>query len=1083
MKRLLYVLFHSAASVGGCARQAAAKRGFLLLVAALLLATTSLWAQNLNVSGTVRDANNEPVVGASVVVKGSTVGVSTDASGGYTISAPADATLVFSFLGLTSKEEAVGGRGRIDITLSADDLSLDEVVVVGYGTMRKSDLTGSVSSVSSSTLQTTIMPSVDQMLSGKLAGVQVMQNTGAPGGATSIRIRGASSINNSNEPLYIVDGMRFQGSAAYSGFDWQGGSNGQTTTNPLALISPNDIESIDVLKDASAAAIYGAAGANGVIIITTKRGSQGGLSITYDGYMAAQQRSNTIDMMNLREFAQFQKDNATLINGSEAAPEYQDPSLLGEGTDWQSEVFRTALMQNHQLSVAGGNEKAQYAVSGGWTQQEGIIIGSDFSRFNVRTNIDATVNKFIKAGGSLAYTGTGETLTNNDGGDGVVLQALAMQPDIPVRGFDGDYASPSSQYGSSRYNPVWLALSRYNRMDRQRTNANLYAEATLLKDLKFRSEYGFDISNSLNTSFSPAYDFGAGLKSNNNQLRESSQSSRYWSIKNYFTYTPTFGENHSLNVMLGSETEQSEWRNSWIQKEYLSSDKVHFVTNDGDFFSNNGGKGLGRSVSFFARALYNFADRYLLTATLRADGSDKFGKNNKFGYFPSVALAWRVSNESFLKDVQQVSNLKLRVSYGQVGNSNIGSYLYGSSMQSVNLPAHLGGTGYRMQNIANPDLRWEASSQLNAGVDLGLFANRISFTADVYNKQSEGLLLQVSLPSYLGGSSWTDVQAPMVNIGQIRNRGVELSLNTQNIQTGDLRWSTSVVFSLNRNQVTALNDDAQKIYSGLAWYAKYQNITVTQVGQPIGVFYGYQTNGLFTDKNDILNSPVQIDLDGDGVNDVGERAVWPGDIKFKDLSGPDGKPDGKIDDFDQTIIGDPNPDFTYSIGNTVAYKDFELTVALSGSQGGDIFNWTHTELEGLSNIWSNQLTSAANAARVNTDDPNAPYLTNAGATVPRVTSNDNNDNRRASNRYIEDGSYLRIQNIALGYTLPASLVKRLAMQQVKVYVNLQNLYTFTKYSGFDPEIGAFNQSALLQNVDMGHYPIPRVYTVGLTIRF
>jgi TonB-linked SusC/RagA family outer membrane protein len=1059
MKKLFYILCFCAVSVIG-------------------------YAQQVTVSGTVTDATDGfPLPGVSVKVQNTTIATATDGDGKYTINAKTGDVLVFSYLGKLTQNITVSPDGRIDVTLHDDTKALDEVVVVGYGTMKKSDLTGSVASVSSKTLQTTIMPSVDQMLSGKLAGVQVTQNTGAPGGATSIRIRGASSINNSNEPLYIVDGMRFQGSAAYAGFDWQGGTNGQTTTNPLALISPNDIESIDVLKDASAAAIYGAAGANGVIIITTKRGSQGGVSITYDGYVASQQRSNTIDMMNLREFAQFQKDNAVLINGSEAAPEYQDPSLLGEGTDWQNEVFRTALMQNHQLSVTGGNEKTQYAVSGGWMQQDGIIIGSDFTRFNVRTNIDATVNKFIKVGGSLAYTNTDETLTNNDGGDGVVLQALAMQPDIPVRGFDGDYASPSSQYGTSRYNPVWLALSRYNKMERQRTTANLYAEITILKDLKFRSEYGFDISNSLNTSFSPAYDFGPGMQNNNNQIRESNQSSNYWSIKNYFTYTPSFGEKHSLNVMLGSETEQSEWRNSWIQKEHLSSDKVRFITNDGDFADNNGGKGTGRSVSFFARALYNFDDRYLLTATLRADGSDRFGRNNKFGYFPSVALAWRANNEGFLEDVRQISNLKLRVSYGQVGNSSIGAYLYGSSMQSINLPAHLGGTGYRMQNVANPDLRWEASSQLNIGIDFGLFDNRINFTVDVYNKQSEGLLLQVPLPSYLGGSDYQDVQAPMVNIGQTRNRGVEASLITQNIQNKDFHWSTNLVFSLNRNKVMALNDDAQKIYSGLAWYAKYQNITITQVGHPIGVFYGYQTNGLFTDRNDIINSPVQVDLNGDGINDTGEQAIWPGDIKFKDISGPNGKPDGKIDDFDQTIIGDPNPDFTYSIGNTFTYKNFELNVVLSGSQGGDIFNWSRTELEGMSNIWSNQLASAGNAARVNTDDMNNPYLINTGATVPRVTSNDNNDNRRASDRYIEDGSYLRIQNISLGYTLPAQWVNRLSIQQVRVYVNLQNLYTFTGYSGFDPEIGAFNQSALLQNIDWGHYPVPRIYTVGLTIRF
>jgi TonB-linked SusC/RagA family outer membrane protein len=979
-------------------------------------------------------------------------------------------------------EEPVGGRARVDVQLGENTTDIEAVVVVGYGTMKKSDLTGSVASVSGNSLRTSIASSVDQMLSGKVAGVQVTQNSGAPGAATSIRIRGTSSINNSNEPLYIVDGMRFQGSAASAGFDWQGGSNGQTTPNPLALIAPNDIESIDFLRDASSAAIYGAAGANGVVIITTKRGSSGTVSVNYDGYVAAQQRSNTVDMMDLQQFAQFQKDWAPTIQGSidgTAAPEYLDPSLLGSGTNWQDEIYRTALMQNHQVSVLGGNDKAQYSVSGGWMSQDGIIIGSDFTRFNLRVNTDVTVAKWLKVGASVAYTNTDETLTNNDGGDGVVLQALAMQPDIPVRDFNGDYAAPSSQYGSSRYNPVWLALNRYNKMERNRNTSNVYAEISILKDLKFRSEYGFDASNSLNTSFSPEYDFGPGLRNNNNQIRENTDKSNYWSIKNYLTYTPVFKEKHSINVTLGTEAEQSKYRNSWIQKEHLSSSEVHFITNDGDFNSNNGGKGMGRNVSFFGRALYNYDSRYLLTLTMRADGSDRFGRENKFGYFPSAAVAWRINNESFLKDINQISNLKLRLSYGLVGNSSIGAYLYGSSMQSVDVPANLGGTGYRMQNIANPQLAWEASSQFNGGIDLGLFDSRINFTIDLYNKQSEKLLLQVPLPSYLGGSDWADVQAPMVNIGQTRNRGVEMSLFTHNIKHSDFNWTSNVVFSLNRNEVVALNDNDQRIYSGLSWYAKYQNITLTTAGHPIGVFYGYKTAGLFKDQADIENSPIQYDPDGTGKNVVDQRTgLWPGDIKFEDING-----DGKIDANDQTIIGDPNPDFTWSFSNSFTYKGIELSIALSGSHGGDIFNYTKAVLEGMDNIWSNQAASVADAARTAIDANGYPYLVNAGTSIPRVTSNDNNDNRRASDRFIEDGTYVRIQNISLGYTLPAKWTNRIAIKQVKVYVNLQNLYTFSKYSGFDPEIGSFNQSALLQNIDQGHYPVPRVFTLGVNIGF
>jgi TonB-linked SusC/RagA family outer membrane protein len=536
--------------------------------------------------------------------------------------------------------------------------------------------------------------------------------------------------------------------------------------------------------------------------------------------------------------------------------------------------------------------------------------------------------------------------------------------------------------------------------------------------------------------------------------------------------------------MVGTEISASDWGGQQIVKQNLSTNEIHVITQDGEFVAgpSNGWKDRSTTVSAFGRLNYNYDERYLLTLTLRGDASSKFGMNHKWGYFPSTALAWRISNEDFLKDNNYLSNLKLRLGYGQVGNSNIGTYLYGSTMQSITTPF---GIAYRMRNIANPDLRWEASEQYNAGLDVGVFHERISLSVDAYQKDTKDLLLQVSVPSYLGGSGYNDVQTPMVNIGQVRNRGIDITLNTVNIEQRNFNWSSNLIFSLNRNKVIALNDDQQILYGNVDWWAEFQTATMITVGQPLGIFYGYVVDRLFTDKEDILGHALQIeDPTAPGVNLYNQNTgIYVGDIKYKDISGPGGKPDGIIDDYDQTIIGDPNPDFTFGFTNTFKIKNFEIGLSLTGSYGADILNFARFRTEGMTSIWDNQANAVTKRAQVGADANDNKYLLNPETSMPRPSTNDFNRNNRMSTRFIEDGSFLRIQNLSLAYHIPAALIKKAGIQNLKVYANVQNLYTFTNYSGYDPEVGAYNQSALLQNIDRGRYPTPRSITLGLNIGF
>lgn len=754
----------------------------ILFLIVWVLTVSVAFAQTKTVTGVVLDGahDNEPIIGAIVMVKGTTQGTVTDLDGQFVLSVAEKATLVVSSIGYRTEEVPVSGKSTVRVVLHEDTEVLDEVVVVGYGTMRKVDLTGSVGSVTGDKLKESIIVNADQMLQGRVAGVQVSANSGAPGAAASIRVRGASSINGDNEPLYIIDGIPMNGSGtSIAGFDWAGGSNGQNKVSPLAAIAPSDIVSMDVLKDASACAIYGAAGANGVVIITTKRGQEGKVNITYDGYVGVQTFAKQIPMMNLREYAAYQQELYYGGYSSNLSDAYRDLSILGEGTNWQQAITRNALMHSHQLSLTGGTKATQFAVSGGYAKQDGTIIGSQFERFSLRANVDHEFNKRVKLGGSLSYARTNEKIIQNDGVDGVLLQSLTMQPDIPVTDFNGDYSGPSTVDASTAYNPVAMALQKNNNLTRDRVMGNVYGQVNFCKEVNFRTEFSLDNNIAHNRGFVPTYQFGS-IKNDINKIFEQNDRSFYWLWKNYFSYNQTI-QKHTIGAMAGMEMSRSEWEGASLQKKNLSSNDIQVVTADGDYVTNNGWKDYSTTMSVFGRLNYNYDNRYLATVTVRGDASSKFGPNHRWGCFPSAAVAWRISSEPWMEEATAVNNLKLRFGYGQVGNSNIDNYLYGSKMTAFIMPF---GTAYRMSNFSNPDLKWEASEQFNIGLDLALFQSRIDLSVDLYNKDTKDLLLTPSVPAVLGGeSSWDGIATPMQNIGKVRNRGVDISLNTVPVQT------------------------------------------------------------------------------------------------------------------------------------------------------------------------------------------------------------------------------------------------------------------------------------------------------------
>ena len=1081
------------------------KQKFVTFMLALL-ATAALFAQNKTVTGVVTD-NVGPVIGASVMEKGTGNGVITDLDGRYEITVKPGATLVFSSIGYATQEIAVGSQSVINVQFSEDAEFLDEVVVVGYGTMKRSDLSGASVSMKEEDLKGSIISSLDQSLQGRAAGVSAVQTSGAPGSSSSIRVRGQATVNANAEPLYVIDGVIIQGggnSAADFGLGGALGNGKVSTISPLSTINPADIVSMEILKDASATAIYGAQGANGVVLITTKHGKAGDAKFSYDGMVAVSRQTTRIDMMDLREYAEYYNDLVEL-GMAEKNAWYADPSLLGKGTNWQDEVFRTALQHQHQLSATGGSDKVQYYVSGSYMNQEGTIIGSNFDRLSFRTNVDAQLKEWLKLGVNATYAITNDNIKLADGQEGVIFYSLSTLPDIPVYDIDGNYATTVRE-GYTSVNPVAMSVLDENLLKRQKLTGNVYLELTPIKHFAFRSEVGFDFSHSEATTYKPMVNLG-GWQRGSNSMRSQRNASTYWSLKNYLTYSNSIGK-HSFTAMVGQEAWESRWNYLSANNTNLPSDEIHNLSLATGSPSVGSGFGSSAMASFFTRETYNYDDRYLATYTFRYDGSSNFGPDNRWAGFHSVAGSWRFTNEKFLKDFTSRIGLnsgKLRLGWGQTGNANIGSGAWESGLTKMATGL---GDSQRPVRIANTGIHWEKQVQTNIGLDLSFLDNRINLTMDVYRKVSSDMLMEMTLPSYMGtlGNKSFRLNAPSGNFGTIENKGLEITLDTHPIDKKDFGWDSNFQISFNRNRLLALDGSANAQLPG---YGQWDDlVSVTEIGGSLYNFYGYVVEGVYKDFDDIMNSPhseafPQADENGNLVFDP-NTTVWPGDIKFKDVSGPNGEPDGVINEYDRTNIGSPLPIFTFGWTNSFRYKNFDLSIFLNGSYGNKILNYNmmgqgYNGLVHMNNPMYNQHVSVSDRARLTVIDPEKTYadggswrydvtnvkVANADTKTPRPTASDPNDNDRLSTRYIEDGSYLRIKNITLGYTFPKSLLQKAKIENVRVYCNIQNLYTFTKYTGFDPEVGASTQDkeGRTFGVDNGRYPSPMTCSFGVNITF
>jgi TonB-linked SusC/RagA family outer membrane protein len=724
----------------------------------------------ITVFGVVQDASGM-LPGVNVMVKGTTNGVVTDATGKFTITVPdGDAVLVFSSMGYTTQNLMVGNQTNIKVTLS-EGQELEEVVVIGYGNMKKSDLSGATVSVSSEKLMSSISSGLDHALIGRAAGVAGIRTSGQPGASVSIRIRGTSTLNADAEPLYVVDGVPISSSYDTPGSIGLGDlGQGKSSFSALATINPADIHSIEILKDASATAIYGSRGANGVVLITTKRGKANETRVNYEGYFGLQHQVRRLDIMNLSEFAAYQNDVAAESESRVPDPYFADPSLLGEGTDWQSAIFQTAPMQSHQLTASGGSEKAQYALGVGYFDQEGTLIGSKFRRLNARINLDSQARKWLKIGNSLALSTSKDDLGLSED---IIRNALVQAPDVPVYNLDGTYAGSAGE--GNKGNPIGKALDENHQLNRFRATGNIYADISILKGLVWRSEIGGDINYSEAKNFRPTYIYGQSVNEQNSVDRRNNKNI-FWQIKNYATYNLDLSQHH-VTAMVGHEVSEWKYETLYGYSQSLASNDIQFISlGDPKSMVAADGSGSGSMVSLFTRWNYNFKSLYFLTFTLRADGSSNFSSDNQWGYFPSVATSWRISEEQFMESIRPVvNNLKLRLGWGQNGNQNIGSFRWGASMQKVNTNL---GMGYRQQNIANPELKWETSEQTNIGLDVSFLNNRLTLAVDYYDKRSKDMLLQLPLPSYMGtsGSSAFKLQSPYVNLGEISNKGLEITL-------------------------------------------------------------------------------------------------------------------------------------------------------------------------------------------------------------------------------------------------------------------------------------------------------------------
>lgn len=986
--------------------------------------------QAKTVTGTVTDVSGEPIIGANIRIKGTTTGTITDIDGNFSIKAEPQSVIEVSYIGYLTQETVINNQKSIRFLLKEDTKTLDEVVVIGYGVQKKADLTGSVANINTEKLNTQSNANIGQALQGKIAGVDIVSQGGAPGSGTRIMVRGIGTLNNAS-PLYIVDGMYM---------------------NSIDHINPNDIASIDVLKDASSAAIYGSRAANGVIIVTTKEGSntEGKPIIDLSVNLGISTASKFLDMLDAKGWAEV----TTIARQAIGKPALDMATDLANkpDNDWQDIMFRPALMQNYNLSVKGGGKYSTYYTGLGYFNQDGIVKGTNYQRYNIQSKNDYKRGIF-SAGTNLIISFSHDKPLHQElrgGMIGTILQSvptLEKYDDTREGGYGGTY-------GDVVNIPHPLAIIDDNIMDRYNENvkifANLYAQIELFKGLKYKLNLTPDFSFERYKNYLNKYDFGLATNSIT-QLTERQRRRRNILVENLLTFDRTFGE-HKISALAGYTYQDSRFRHIQAYGEGLPQglEEIDAATTNR---SNEGNSWRSVLTSILGRVFYSYQNKYLFTATIRRDGSSKFGKNNRYGYFPSFSLGWNVAEEKFMENVHWLDQLKLRGGYGVLGNQEIDNYQYSSTITTgINYPDGNGGLlqGAFPKNFANPDIKWEETAMTNVGIDFMAFNNRLSLTADYYVKNTKDILLTVPIPISSGGAN-----DPIRNAGKIRNNGFEFNLGWMDQPNPDISYGINLIGSFNKNKVIAMGSESGSIKGG----STNQNITTseTKAGYPIGGYWLISTAGYF-------NSQEEVDAyakDGKKI----QPAAEPGDIKFVDANN-----DGVINDDDRVFQGSPFPDFTFALNGNMRYKNFDLSIGLQGVLGNKIYNATRQTLEDVTK-GSNFLASCLD------------YWTpeNKNASHPRLTWDDPNRNTRAeSDRYLENGSYLRLRSVQLGYTFPQTWFKG-AIQHARVYINAENLFTITSYSGYSPDVNADN--ANYRGFDNSIYPTNRTFMLGLNVTF
>ena len=1005
----------------------------------------------ITISGTIVDEKGETIIGASVAVQGTTLGTITNADGEYSLAnVPENSQITISFIGYQSISLPANAKALGKIVMKEDNELLDEVVVVGYGTQSKARVTGSIASIKKEQIKDMPVTSFEQAIAGQMPGVQVMQQSGTPGSGSSIKVRGASSITAGTNPLIVIDGFPM------------------TTSNTATLLNPEDIESIEVLKDASSAAIYGSRGANGVIVVTTKKGKEGKTNINAKVYFGIQKVSHKIEMMDAYEYANFMAtarnnywvdlnpgvnkptdDNSARVKKARI-PDYIASYLNGEtgliNTDWQDEIFQTAAMQQYDISVSGGNQKLSHYTSASFVSQDGIIKDSGFQRFSARSNIQAVINKRVTFDLSLApsYSKTRQISEKNHKQDGLVLLTTIANPAARAYNEDGSimYGNQielGNAWGTSVIeSPLAIAKSIKDNLHQFRMIGNANISVNILEGLNFKTHFGMEYSNQREDYFRPSY------LGNYNTKAPTQATGKYWNAQttnwineNTLNYKKDFGKHH-FDILLGLSEQKQNYLVASMGAANYPNDNVTTV-NDGTTTES-----VWTLLSYFGRINYFFQNKYLLNFSIRWDGSSRFGKNNKYGCFPAVSLGWRVKEENWLKDVDALSDLKLRVSYGKTGNFQINDYGSYSLLQANNYI--LNGAlvnGLAPATSPNPNISWEKTDQWNAGFDIAFFSSQLSFSADFYHSVTDGLLLDVPVPAASGFTS------SLQNIGKLQNRGLELSLKGDFDFSG-FKWAPAFNFSLNRNEVKGLGPNQEQIIDGNH---------ITMIGESIGNFYGYKVLGVYKSQEDLDKYPHL-------------NTAKIGTYIYEDISGPNGMPDGEITDADRTILGNYNPDYTIGLFNSFSYKNFDLSFMIQCVQGFEIFNSAKTFLlngegwgNGAKDLYKNFFSES---------NPNGKYARPSVATADKLYEK--------SSYMVEDGSFIRFNNITLGYNFPKTSIAKVGLKGLRVYVTAQNPFTITKYSGYNPEVST-NSNALTPGIDYGAYPTNKSLAFGLNINF